>query len=101
MMLHYDRKGKFYTDYVTKDVIPTIIQTVKQRIKGSVYIRPEKRLRDELNDAPQFLAVTHASVFTNEGEHLYKAEFLTINKEHIVWIIPENEFSNEDAEDET
>lgn len=100
MALHYDSKGKFYTDYVTKDVIPIIIQTVTQLIKGDIYVRLEDRLRDEMNSDSQFIAITQASIFDNQGECLYQTEFLTINKEHIVWLIPENELSSEETENE-
>ncbi|RLD05301.1 MAG: hypothetical protein DRI56_09905 [Chloroflexota bacterium] len=101
MALHYDSKGKFYTNYITKDVIPTVIQTVTQLIKGDVYVRPEERLSDEMNGDSQFIAITNASVFDNQGECLYRVEFLTINKEHIIWLSPEENFSVEEVENES
>ncbi|MBS1249145.1 MAG: hypothetical protein MAG431_00718 [Chloroflexi bacterium] len=76
-----------------------IIQTVSQRIHGNVYVRPDKRLRDELNDVSQFIAVTEANVYDAQGEFLYKTDFIAISRDQIIWVIPDKE--QKELEDES
>jgi len=54
MTIHYDDKGKFFTAIVTKEPNSVIIQTLLHRIEGSMYSRPNERIKDELNKAEQF-----------------------------------------------
>jgi hypothetical protein len=89
MSLHYDDKGKFYTDYVSKNAVSAIIQTSTHRIIGKIFIRVGERVSDELNESDKFLAVTDASIFDSAGDLLYKSEFITVNRDHIIWIMPE------------
>jgi hypothetical protein len=87
MKPHITETGKFFTHIITKDPIPAAIQTLSHRIEGTVHVRRGDRLLDELTSAEQFLAVTGATVYT-KGEVVYRAEFLTINRDHIVWLMP-------------
>jgi hypothetical protein len=91
MTLHYDEKGKFFTDYVSKDAIESIIQTTKHTIQGKIYVRADERVSDELNRPEPFLAVTDAVVFTLAGEKVFESEFIAINRREIVWVIPKEE----------
>lgn len=101
MITQFEEKGKIFTPVISKIPIPVTIQTTTHRIHGQIYIRPSDRLKDELNRTEPFLAVTNASVFSTDGEELYKASFLTINCSHIVWLIPDDEIaSNEMASEE-
>ncbi len=95
MPIRQDRKGKYYTDQVTKDKIRVSIQTIVNLLQGYVYIRPDQRLKDGLNDDPQFIAVTDGKVLNNEGEELYRFEFLALNRDQVVWIIPEEKHEPE------
>ena len=99
MSLHYDEKGKFFTDYVSKRSIEAIIQTPTNRIHGLIYVRVNDRVSDELNRAEQFLAITDAEIYSLEGEKLYTSDFLAVNREMIVWLLP-NE-PDQPEEDET
>jgi len=101
MTVHYDGKGKFYTDFITKDTILATIQTASQRIHGNVHVRPEERLIDELNGASHFVAVTEATVWNAQGARLYQSDFLAINREYIVWLIPDDDLTFEEAGDES
>jgi len=101
MSVHYDDKGKFFTDYISKDTVPVNIQTISQRIQGNVYVRPDDRLIDDLNGASHFIAVTQASVCNAQGEHLFQTEFLIVNKEYIILITPDSELIHEGEEDES
>jgi hypothetical protein len=91
MNTRYDEKGKFFTDLITKDAVPAVIQTITHRIVGKVYLRPEERLIDAVNRAEQYLAVTDAVIYDGNGSAVYHANFVTINRHHIIWIIPDAE----------
>lgn len=92
MVLEFDEKGKYYTDVITKDVVLCQIQTTTHRIRGNVHVRKGERLSDEINQSNLFLAVTSAEIFSLEGEIVYKSDFLAINREHIVWLMPIEEY---------
>jgi hypothetical protein len=96
MVMRFDDKGKIFTEVIAKDPVVTIIQTTTHRIRGCVYVRTGERLRDELNRAEQFLAVTDASVIDLQGKLLYECEFLTLNRDQIVWVMPEADVAKQD-----
>jgi hypothetical protein len=92
MTIRVDAKGKTYTDIVRKDEVPALIQTVANLIHGHIYMRPGLRLKDELNGLNEmFIAVTDAEVYSANGQVLVHSEFLTLNKNQIVWIRPDEE----------
>jgi len=91
MNVRYDDKGKFFTDIITKDPVPAIIQTLVTQIKGNVHVRLNERVKDELNRGEQFLAITEATVFNLQGQKISEAEFMVLNRDHIIWIIPNEE----------
>lgn len=96
MVAQYDDKGKLYTPVINKLPILVTIQTVNNVIRGSVHVRPDTRVKDELNNASEndhFLAVTDAVVFNNQEQEIYRSNFLVVNINHIVWVIPENEIN--------
>lgn len=97
MSIHYDDKGKFYTDVVSKNEVAVIIQTLTHRMEGSVHIRAGQRLKDELSGAEQFLAVTNATVYRPDGQVKYRCRFMTINRDQIVWAIPVEELEPDAA----
>ena len=91
MSIRYDDKGKFFTDVITKDAVPAIIQTLVTRVQGNVHVRINERIKDELNRGEQFLAITDAEIFNLQGQKVFDSEFMIINRDHIVWIIPDEE----------
>jgi hypothetical protein len=91
MNVRYDDKGKFFTNIITKDPVPSIIQTLVTQIKGNVHVRLNERVKDELNRGEQFLAITEAEVFNLQGQKISETEFILINRDHIIWIIPDEE----------
>ncbi len=91
MTIHYDEKGKIYTDIISKRSIPATIQTVNNRLHGYIYVREGERLKDELSRAEQFLAVTDVEIYDLDGKVLYNCEFVAINRDHIVWVFPDEE----------
>ena len=94
MSIRYNEKGKFFTDIITKDAVPSVIQTLVTRIQGHVHVRVNERIKDELNRGEQFVAVTDAEIFNLQGQKISQAEFVIINRDHIVWIIPDEENTN-------
>ncbi len=88
MIRDFDEKGKIFTNVVSKIPVDAIIQTRTHQIQGEVYIKPDERLRDELNRSEQFVAVTNAKIFDANSNPLFECQFLTINKDQIIWLIP-------------
>lgn len=89
--MSYHTKGKVFTQVVSKDPIPATIQMLTHRINGNIHIRRGERLIEELKSAGQFLAITGAKVYSTRGKLLYQSEFMTVNRDHVVWIMPEEE----------
>ena len=94
MITDFDEKGKIFTNIVQKNPVSSTIQTITHRIRGEVYIKPDERLKDELNRTDQFLAVTNASILNDRSEEIYACKFLTLNKDQIVWLIPDSDMSS-------
>jgi hypothetical protein len=92
MTTHYDDKGKIFTDIVQKKRIPVIIQTQTQSIHGIMHTRHDTRIKDALNSSKeQFFAVTDVVVYDSNGGELHRVDFLAINRDRIIWLIPEEE----------
>lgn len=88
--VRFDEKGKFFTPRVAKDTLPAMIRTADQVIVGHIYVRPEKRLKDDLSEDPsRFLPVTDARVYNAADEQLlYHSSFLLVAYQHIIMISP-------------
>jgi len=91
MSLHYDEKGKFFTDYISKDSIQALIQTATNRIEGNLYLRSGERVSDMLNRSEKFIAVTDVVVYDLEGKELYSCDFLAVNVDLVIWLMPMEE----------
>ena len=93
MTVHYDEKGKFFTEVVSKESLPVIIQTDHNFIRGNYHIPPDARVKDDLNQCEDmFIAVTDAVVYDKDGrEEKYRTAFLALNRNEIVWLIPEED----------
>jgi hypothetical protein len=90
MDMRIDEKGKYFTPRVAKDTLPALVRTADQVIVGHVYVRPDKRLKDDLNeDTSRFLPITDARVYNAADETLlYHSSFLLVAYQHIVMISP-------------
>jgi hypothetical protein len=93
MSIHFDEKGKFFTDIVNKDAISVIIQTEINVVRGKIHVLPDCRLKDEINRLDDFFAVTEAIVYNLTGKELYRTNFIALNREKIIWFLPEGELS--------
>ena len=87
----FQEKGKIFTPVVNKKRIRAGIQTTLQRMEGYIFTHPDNRLSDELNQIPQFLPVTDATIFSKEGNPIEELPFVSIQISQIVWISPINE----------
>lgn len=91
MNVRVDSKGKIFTDIVHKERVPVLIQTLSNLIHGDIFLRPDQRIKDELNNNQEkFIAVTEAEILGPAGEVLYRSPFLTVNKEHVIWVRPDD-----------
>lgn len=90
MDLRIDEKNKYYTQRVAKDMLPALVRTDQQVIVGYIYVRPERRLKDELSeDTARFLPITDARVYDAQTETLlYQSTFLLVSYQHIVMVSP-------------
>ena len=95
MVTQYDEKGKIFTQVVSKQPIRVVIQTIQNIISGAVHVRPDARVKDELCSQDRFLAITEAIVYNQQNEELYRANFLVLNVNHIIWVIPEEEITKQ------
>lgn len=94
MVTQYDDKGKIFTQVVSKDPFSVLIQTTHNFVEGAIHVRPDMRLKDEVNGLREtFLAVTEAVVFDTQKVELYRANFLLLNIHQIIWIIPREELT--------
>ncbi|MDD2695318.1 MAG: hypothetical protein PHD58_05305 [Anaerolineales bacterium] len=91
MSLHFDEKGKYYTQVISKRMMSVLIQTRREFIRGEVHVRTDYRLKDELNEQEQFIAITNATVYDSNQVELYRTKFLALNRGQIVWVILEEE----------
>lgn len=89
MSIEFNDRGKYFTDIISKTAIPAIIQTSTHRIEGFIHIRLDERVKDELDRHEMFLAVTGAQIFGADGSVLYQADFMTVSRGQIVWVIPQ------------
>jgi hypothetical protein len=91
MSTHYDEKGKFFTEVVSKEQVTVYIRTRNQRIFGKLHVRYGGRVKDELNESDQFLAITDAQVLSLTGEIESRCSFMALNRHEIIWVIPEED----------
>ena len=93
MITQFEEKGKIFTQKVTKDQREVIIQTITHKIIGVIHIQLDFRLIDELNNSNPFMAVTNAQIMDFQDNVLYKSDFLTINIDQIIWVLPKEEIT--------
>lgn len=84
-----DEKGKIFTEVVTKIPVAVTLQTTLQRLRGNIHIRPDERLKAELDRDEPFLAMTDVVILDADGNTLHRADFLAVRRDQIVWVIPD------------
>lgn len=91
MPTDYLTKNKVFTEVVRKDAFHARIQTITHTIVGEIYFRPDQRVKDQLGELDQFVAVTAAKVYKFNGELAFESTFITLNRDHIVWFALEDQ----------
>lgn len=91
MGVEYTDKGKVFTKVVRKNVVRAHIQVSTHLIIGDVYLKRDTRIKDKLEFTEQFIAITDAEVYDLSGQLVYNVPFLTVNREQIIWLVPEKE----------
>ena len=78
-----------YKARVKKEKIPIKIQTLQNRIEGNVYLLQNTRITDMLNqEGYHFIHITDAKIYSlKSGSLVDQAEFVAINKYHVVLIL--------------
>ncbi len=96
MFADFEEKGKIFTQVVTKEPIEVIIQTTTGTIHGKVHVKLDERLKDELDNTSGFIAVTDADVhFHDPNEPAIHTHFMAVNINHIVWVTPKDELTDD------
>jgi hypothetical protein len=96
MVTQFNDKGKIFTDVIPKHPVKVWIQTVNSQIRGQIHVKHDTRIKDELDGTLKFLALTSASIFSEDGMKLTtKCGFMTVNIDQIVWIIPEDDLQSD------
>ncbi len=88
MSVEFNDRGKYFTDIISKVAISAIIQTTTHRIEGAIHVRLDGRVKDELDRPEPFLAVTDAKIIGPDGSVADRADFITVARSQIVWVIP-------------
>ena len=91
MTIEYDDKGKIFTEIVSKISINATLQTTTHTMRGRVHFRRDQRFKDELDQNEKFLALTEVTVLGTDGQTLFQAPFLAVQRAHIIWVIPDPE----------
>lgn len=95
MTIEYDEKGKIFTDVVSKIAVYATIQTTTHLMRAHIHVRRDQRIIDELDLNENFLALTEVSVLDADGQILFEAPFLALQRTQIVWVIPEQKTGEE------
>jgi hypothetical protein len=99
MVTQFDEKGKIFTTIVSKLPVKVLIQLSTNQVKGEIHVRRDGRLKDELDSATKYIAVTNASILSVDGSQVITyTKFLSVNNSQIIWIIPETEMLAEETE---
>lgn len=88
MFNEFEEKGKVFTNVITKLPVEVLIQTGTHLIRGNVHVRPDERIKDEIDRDEPTLAITNATLYTIAGEVQYRVKFMALNRQQIIWIIP-------------
>jgi hypothetical protein len=77
-----------FSDKIEKVAKRVVLQTLNDVILGDFHYRPRLRLIDELISGDQYLAITNATVYDKSGRVRFRSNFLSVNRDHVVLIIP-------------
>jgi hypothetical protein len=90
-----DRKA----NVIKKRPIPVVIQTRTQLIRGKFHVRGVMRVIDEMTFEDKFVAITDAEIINPNGRTLFKTNFVALNRQEIVWMVPEEDITSKGVTD--
>lgn len=82
-------RSKIFSQVIRKHSVKAKIQTTSHLIEGNIHVHLDNRVIDELVQNDEFIAVTAVTVFGANDTVLYTVPFLTLNRSHIIWVMPE------------
>ena len=91
MAIGSDGNGKMDTNTNSKTPVAVMIQTRTHRIHGNINLRQEQQIMVELDLPEKFIAVTDAVIYLADGHILYQTKFLAVQKDEIIWVMPDSE----------
>jgi len=76
---------KYKSEYIAKDKVRVTIETTRERIEGFIHVLFRHRPSDLLNDETRFIPVTEALITPYDAAAKpWQADFIALNKDHIV-----------------
>jgi hypothetical protein len=87
----FEEKGKVFTNVITKQPVSVHLQTACHLVQGLFHVKPDERLKDELNQSESFIAITDAKIYSLDGKLLHTCAFLAVNISQIVWLFQDDE----------
>jgi hypothetical protein len=96
MAAQIESQETFSSQYIAKKPTSATIQTTNHRLHGDIHVGLGKRLKDELDGGLQFLPVTNVMIYDESGNVLYRTHFLLINRDQLVWILPDEDLIQDD-----
>jgi acetyl esterase/lipase len=92
MIDRVDERGKVFTPRIRKVSVEVEVFAIDGRIHGYMHVAPDQRVKDLLNSPDEyFLAVTDATIMRDGESEARKANFVAVNKNHVISVIPINE----------
>lgn len=86
-----DEKGKVFTEIISKRSVHATVQTTTHLMRGLIHVHRDQRIKDELDLDEKFLALTEVDVIAADGQILFQAPFLAVNRAHVIWVLPDQD----------
>ena len=90
--------GLPFADIVEKQPVAVIIHTIHNTVVGEIYLRPRRRLIDEINRTDRFIVVTNALIYDLSGKASLQTHFTAVNRDHIISVVPKDEIIFQDID---
>ena len=73
-MQKVDERGKFFTERVHTQSVQVLVRTLQGEVRGHFHILPGQRVKDMLNSADQFIALTEATMRRHDRDARHRPE---------------------------
>lgn len=75
---------------VPRHAVPVVVQTLRHRLQGKLYISSNERLKDEINRPELFIELFDVTVYNDQQQVIRRCETLSVNRQQIIWLFPED-----------